>query len=187
MYKKITLLLALLLIFGLVSCSGGNSQSKADTPSDNASIDSKFIFSAYDTKGTKRSTDEWIGKKGVIINFWGTWCPPCRMEIPDLVKLYKEYRSQNIEIIGVALNDKPYQVEQFAASNGMDWVMLIGDVEIAKKFEISSVPTTIFVDKDGNVMPVFDPVLQGVAPQFRGAKNYETFKKAFEELANKVN
>lgn len=183
MLKKITLLLALIVTFSLVSCSGGKSESKTDS----AAVESKFIFTAYDTKGTKRSTDEWIGKKGVVINFWGTWCPPCRMEIPDLVKLYNEYKMKDIEIIGVAINDKPYQVEQFAANNGMDWVMLIGDVEIAQKFEISSVPTTIFIDKDGKVMPVFDPVLQGIAPQFKGAKNYETFKKAFEELADKVN
>lgn len=184
MYKKISLLLTLALTIMLVSCSGGKTENNKN---EKTIVESEYIFTAYDTKGTKRSTDEWIGKKGVIINFWGTWCPPCRMEIPDLVKLYGEYKTKNIEIIGVALNDKPYQVEKFANSNGMDWVMLIGDVEIAKKFEISSVPTTIFIDKDGKVMPVFDPVLQGIAPAFKGAKNYETFKKAFEELADKVN
>ena len=197
MTKNITLIIsAILLIFTLSFCgsdqktetpdnqnSSSTATATADVPA-NPNVDDLFIFAAYDTKGTLRKSTEWIGQKPVVINFWGTWCPPCRMAIPDLAKLYDEYRDRGVEIIGIALRDNAQQVSRFAGANGMEWVMLLGDKPLAQKFEISSVPTTYFIDKDGQVMKVNEPALGGKADYFKGAKSYETFKAAFEELVN---
>ena len=71
--------------------------------SENAGIQ----FTAYNLNGAPQHTSEWIGKGPVVLNFWGTWCPPCRREIPDLVRVYNELHPQGIEILGLAVRDRP--------------------------------------------------------------------------------
>ncbi|MFH1687065.1 MAG: TlpA disulfide reductase family protein [bacterium] len=132
----------------------------------------KIVFEAYDIDGTLHKSDEWIGKQPVVINVWGTWCPPCRREIPDLVKVYNEYRYKGIEILGLAVRDTPEKVRNFIGPNGMEWTMMMADQStLATMGRISGVPTTIFLNKDG----------QEVA-RFVGPRSYEVFKETFESL-----
>ncbi|UCD65140.1 MAG: TlpA family protein disulfide reductase [Candidatus Zixiibacteriota bacterium] len=160
----------------LASCGGENKAEQSDPASDanlhqSDSVSSEFIFSAYDIDGSLRSSGEWVGKQPVVINFWGTWCPPCRKEIPDLVRIYNEYQSRGIEILGVAVRDQAGSVAKFSYENGMNWVMLMGDNSLAMRYGITGVPTTIFVDGGGNEKG-----------RFVGPRDYETFKQAFEML-----
>lgn len=130
-------------------------------------------FAAYDTKGNLRQSTEWVGKQaGVVVNIWGTWCGPCRMEIPALVELYETYKGKGIEIVSLAVNDPPDRVEQYAAKNNMNWVMLMGDEQSVRPFgTISGVPTTIFYNSRGVEIG-----------RFVGARDHATFQRAFEEL-----
>jgi thiol-disulfide isomerase/thioredoxin len=129
-------------------------------------------FTALDVEGVTHQSTEWITRGPVIINFWGTWCPPCRREIPDLVKLYDEYKSKGIEIVSLAVNDNPNAVKAFTANAGMKWVMLMGTDEIYQKYGgIRGVPTTIFVDRTGKE-----------TDRFIGARTYETFKQAADKI-----
>jgi len=129
-------------------------------------------FTLYDIDGNLRESSEWVGKKPLVINFWGTWCPPCRKEIPELVRLYDEYKDQGIEMVGLAMNDKAEKVRNFADSHDMNWVMLLGDRKVAGDFGgITGVPTTIFIDKNGKELG-----------RFVGPRSYEVFKQAFEAL-----
>ena len=134
---------------------------------------SAVSWTAPDIDGNLRSSSEWIGKKPVVINFWGTWCPPCRREIPDLVRVYEEYKPKGVEIISFALRDTPEKVRSFAAQANMDWVMLMGgDNEILVDYNFGgSVPTTIFLDRTGKEVG-----------RFVGPRNYQTFKQAFEAI-----
>lgn len=134
---------------------------------------SAVSFVAADTKGTLRKSSEWIGhKRGVVINFWGTWCGPCRREVPALVQLYEEYKSKGVEIVSIALNDTPDKVTNYAASNNMSWVMLMGDEAAVQKFgDIRAVPTTIFLDASGKEVQ-----------RLIGAQDHATFKQAFEKM-----
>jgi len=132
-------------------------------------------FSAFDVDGNSRQLSEWIGRKPVVINFWGTWCPPCRREIPGLIKLYDEYKSRGVEIISLAFERTagPRQVKQFAQQAGMKWVQLIGNEDIGQAFRLTgSVPTTIFLDAGGNEVA-----------RHIGARPYEVFKPDFEKIA----
>ena len=128
-------------------------------------------FRAKDLDGIYHSSDEWIGKKPVVINFWGTWCPPCRKELPDLIRLYDEYNSRGVEIIGLAVNDQPGKVRDFSRQMGMKWVMLMGDREIAGMFGIRGVPMTIFFNSEGQIVQ-----------EFHGMRDYEAFKVGFEAI-----
>jgi len=131
-------------------------------------------FAVYDTKGKLHQSDEWIGKQPVVVNVWGTWCPPCRREIPELVRLYGEYHDKGIEMLGmaVATRDTPQKVESFAAQNNMKWVMLMAENQHLYALGVlTGVPTTIFYDRDGNEVN-----------RFVGPRDYGTFKQAFESI-----
>jgi thiol-disulfide isomerase/thioredoxin len=174
MFQNTTLFLAGLTIAAtLVSC-GGN----ADNPGqgDNPGMEKTTAatsLEAYDLSGTLRRFDEWIGKQPVVVNIWGTWCPPCRREIPDLIKLYDEFGPKGVEIIGLAVErGSPDNVGRFAQQMGMQWVMLIGSREHLVQYQTSSVPTTIFYDRNGNVVG-----------RMTGMRSYEEFRPAFELIA----
>jgi cytochrome c biogenesis protein CcmG, thiol:disulfide interchange protein DsbE len=100
--------------------------------------------------------------KPVFINFWATWCPPCRREIPDIVALHKEYGSK-IVFLGIALENegKAVQaaklVEAYAQKNGIAYINIVGDQAVMEKLttaygSISSIPTTFVVDKNGAII-----------------------------------
>ncbi len=129
-----------------------------------------------DLDGKRRPLTEWVGKQPTIVNLWGTWCPPCRREIPGMVELYKEYRGKGVEIVGVAFpgRDTPDKVRDFAKKAGMEWVMTMGDKSVARPLQwTGSVPTTIFYDKNGREVE-----------RFVGARDHATFKAAVEKMLN---
>jgi thiol-disulfide isomerase/thioredoxin len=129
-------------------------------------------FAAYDIKGNLHNSDEWIGKQPTVVNLWGTWCPPCRREIPDLVKLNQEYSEKGVALLGLAVRDTPKKVEKFAAANKMDWLMMMGDRQhLASLGSITGVPTTIFFNREGKEVQ-----------RFVGPRSYEVFKRAFEAI-----
>ena len=175
-----------------VSCSADNKSetiAKADSKkvADNqvrAETDSPEIasnFVAYDTDGNLRDLNEWIGKKPVLINFWGTWCGPCRREIPELVKIYEEYGPKGVEIISLAVKDQPATVVSFTGQKNMNWVHLMATQDHLKEYGVSGVPTTFFYDKDGNLAKVRDHNGQ-FTDRFVGPRSYEIFKAAVESL-----
>ena len=129
-------------------------------------------FAAYDIYGRLRNSDEWIGKQPTIINIWGTWCPPCRREIPDLVRLNQEYEGKGVALLGLAVRDTPEKVEKFALSNKMTWTMMIGEQnQLNTLGVITGVPTTIFFNRDGKE-----------TQRFVGPRSYDVFKQAFEAI-----
>ncbi len=166
----------------LVSC-GSDEAAETGGGTSASALSSSISFTAIDVDGNQRSSTEWIGRQPVVINIWGTWCPPCRREIPDLVRLYNEYKPRGVEMIGFALERRagPADVKAFAAQNGMEWVMLMADQQIATLFNARSVPMTIFVDRNGKVVDLSD--LSGRSNSaFIGPQPYGVFKKAFEKL-----
>ena len=89
----------------------------------------------------------------VFLNFWATWCPPCREEMPSMQKLYNRYKNEPFHIIAVSLKESPTQVKAFFKKKRLSFTVLIdpkGDV--GKKFGINSIPTTFILDKNGEVI-----------------------------------
>jgi len=89
----------------------------------------------------------------VWLNFWGSWCPPCRAEMPDIQAAYQELQPQGLTLLAVSLGDKPSEAMNFAELNGVTFdVLLDPDRSLTSPtYPIYNFPTHIFIDKDGIV------------------------------------
>jgi len=109
-------------------------------------------FTANDLDGRSLTTGALKGKV-VIVNFWATWCPPCRAEIPDLIALQEKYRD-TLQVIGVSQDEIPAeQVKRFGADHGMNYPLVMSTPEIEKLFPgIHALPTSFIIDRDGRLV-----------------------------------
>jgi len=91
--------------------------------------------------------------KVIVINFWATWCPPCRMEIPHLKAVFEEHRSDGLELIGISVDRGGEDVvKPFVEKNGLEYTIVMADNEVLKKYgPIDSIPVTVIVDRQGNI------------------------------------
>lgn len=92
--------------------------------------------------------------KVVILDFWATWCPPCRAEIPGFIALQKQYAAQGLTVVGVSLDtDGASVVKTFVKKAGMNYPVVIGDEKIASEYGgITAIPTTFVLDRNGNIV-----------------------------------
>ncbi|MEA3312136.1 MAG: TlpA disulfide reductase family protein [candidate division WOR-3 bacterium] len=107
-------------------------------------------FTLADLSGSQHSLSDFRGKV-VLVDFWATWCGPCRKEIPHLVKFYDAYSSQGFVILGVGL-DKEANLSRFANQNGISYIVLVDEKGVAGKlYGIRSIPRTLIIDKKGRI------------------------------------
>lgn len=114
-------------------------------------------FSLHDRDGKLRSIDEWKGKS-LVINFWATWCEPCRKEIPLLKQLHAERASQGTEVIGIAMDFRD-KVLKYAEEIGMDYTLLIGEQDAMDAADAmgasNALPVTVFTDSQGRIVTLY--------------------------------
>ena len=107
---------------------------------------------ALDLLGKPVNKENWPGKV-VIINFWATWCPPCREEIPELLELKKEYKDR-LEIVGISEDDDPPEgVLKFMRKQGMTYPVVMSTPEIIDSYGgVPALPTSFLIDTEGRVV-----------------------------------
>ena len=108
-----------------------------------------------DINGEPISLADFKGKV-VILDFWATWCPPCRQEIPGFVTLQRKYQDKGLVIIGVSLDKQgPSVVKPFMRELGMKYRVVMGDEKIVSDYGgIEAIPTTFIIDRQGKVVTV---------------------------------
>ena len=170
-YRLWTISAALAGVLALLNFTGcSSSQTKTNTASKTAAQPAftPAQFVAMGVGGEQHNSADWIGKQAVVLNFWGTWCPPCRKEIPELVRLYDEYHDKGLQMVSLAVRDTPDRVADFSSNQNMNWLMLMAENNILSEYNVTvGVPTTIFLDKHGKEVT-----------RFVGAQSFETFKRA---------
>lgn len=92
--------------------------------------------------------------KVVVVDFWATWCGPCRMEIPGYIEMQKKYGKDGVVIVGVSLDQKgPKHVQKFVEQNAMNYTIVMGDDSAVEAFGgFNSIPTTFLISRDGKIL-----------------------------------
>lgn len=109
-------------------------------------------FTLTDLDGKKVTLSDLKGKN-VYINFWATWCPWCIKELPDIEKVYQEYKDKDLVILAIDLGENKDTVKSFIDQNKYNFkVLLDSDQAVAQAYNINSIPVSIFINKDGNIV-----------------------------------
>ena len=149
MGKMLKVVLAIILASGLliisysVGCSPGGS---TQAPSIGSPAPD---FKLPNLDGQSTSLSDLRGKP-VLINFWATWCPPCRDEMPYLQEVYEEWSDKGLVVLAINLGEDPSKVKGFLQSRNLSLPVLLDTKQAtAQEYNIRGIPTTFFIDKDG--------------------------------------
>ena len=131
-------------------------------------------FVLTDLNGKQVSLADYAGKK-VLVNFWATWCPPCRIEMPHMQKFYDDYKEKDVVILGVNLTPTEKNmdvVNDFVQEQQLSFpIMLDQEGEVTQAYKVVAYPTTYILDADGVIRE-----------KFQGAINYEVMEKAISSM-----
>jgi len=145
----------LIIIAAVLALGGGILVRGFLSPAEQTSPTSLPDFNLADVSGNQHNTSEWQGKIRVI-NFWATWCQPCRKEIPEFMALQEQYAAKGLQFIGIAIDDQE-PVEEYLASTKINYPILIGGVAgIALAHQlgnsVDAVPFTLVVNQQGQII-----------------------------------
>ncbi|MCK5124829.1 MAG: TlpA family protein disulfide reductase [candidate division Zixibacteria bacterium] len=178
-FKYLFIAAALMISLAVLSSCGETESASTDTEATAVAVSKvpytgpeRFVLEGID--GNVRNWSEFAGQP-VVINFWATWCPPCRIEIPILKELYAEFKPKGMEIIGISF-DMPgrskHKVAPFIRENNIPWVTVFVNQDVAKEFDYQgSIPMTVFINAKGEE-----------TGRITGAQPHATFRKEFEKM-----
>ncbi len=165
MYWKLFCLFSLILcLLSILGCSDDTSDKMTGTGDVNE--DSSFQlapnFTLLNTELEEVSLSDYQGKV-VIVDFWATWCKPCKEEIPRFIELYTEYRAQGFEMIGISTDDvegRLKSIELFfeeLSKEGFDinYPILLAKSDVIQSYQVPVLPSAYLINRDGEIVKVF--------------------------------
>jgi thiol-disulfide isomerase/thioredoxin len=155
------LLILVLLIFNPIVYGSNNSTTKSEITKGNLLTTAKSEigkdeapdFTLYTLDGDEVKLSDYLGKV-VIIDFWATWCAPCRKGIPDLISIQNEYKD-DLVVIGISLDQPATQDEliPFIERYGINYPVVLGNLEVSIAYgNIQAIPTSFIIDQEGNII-----------------------------------
>lgn len=109
-------------------------------------------FSSMTLEGKKMGNDDFKGKL-VVLNFWATWCPPCRLEMPSMERLYQEFNGKGLEVVAINFMEREKAIKSFLKENGFTFpVLLDKNGEISRNYGVHGLPVTYLIARNGNLL-----------------------------------
>lgn len=111
--------------------------------------------------GSSVKLNEFKGKP-VLLNFWATWCLPCRYEMPEIAAAYKQHQKEGLVILGVNLQEDAATIKKYSEENGYEWPMLLDPASHLKNsYNVVGYPTSIFIDRQGIIQAIYIGGMEG--------------------------
>ena len=139
---------------------------------------SKFMDFTVNYDGKAQKLSDYVGNgKFMLVDFWASWCQPCRAEIPGLIKIYNKYKGENFGVLGVALNDKPENSKKLIENMGIPYPQILNaGNQVVYLYNIKGIPEIMLFGPDGNL----------IARGLRGPNIEKAVKEALEQYNNKT-
>jgi peroxiredoxin len=144
------------VVFCLLSClllfSCNSNDTKVDVP---AGIGD--LAPAFSLKGIAGSTVNLSAyeNKVVLLEFWATWCPPCKASVPELIEIQKRYEAKEFTVIGISVDhaqNLSNHLNEFSRAYHINYPVLIGNDDVARKYNVTSIPVSFLIDKKGKII-----------------------------------
>ncbi|WP_454055338.1 TlpA family protein disulfide reductase [Clostridium sp. Marseille-Q7071] len=141
--------------------NGAGNEASNNVSDENSSFQPAVDFTVYDKDNNKVKLSEYKGKKAVVVNFWASWCSPCKYEMPYFQEATNKYNNEDLEILMINVTDGMRETKEsaegFMEKEGYNMnVMFDIDLDAANKYQLNGIPRSIFIDKEGNL--VYDHV-----------------------------
>jgi len=154
------------LALGFVMCFVGVNAGSSFGAAPRKIVGSKAAeFTLKDTAGTTVTLSELKGKV-VFLDFWATWCPPCRQSIPKVEELAQRFKDDKVMVIGINVENNPKAVEKFMRNKKLGYTVLIGDEKVARDYRISGIPAFFILDKDGMILKKYEGFYPGMETEW---------------------
>jgi peroxiredoxin len=148
----VAIVISLMLVFGIQKARHNNTSGSLGGQSKlQGQLAPDFSLTALDGKTVKLSD---FRGKAVLLNFWATWCEPCKIEMPWFVDLQKKYGPQGLQVVGVAMDDaSPKDIAEFAQKMSVNYPVLVGKESVGNQYGgIPYLPSTFYISRDGKVV-----------------------------------
>jgi peroxiredoxin len=138
---------AIVLVVGIFTIASNLKPSSSKVP---VAGDKAPDFTLVDLQGNPHKLSD-TKAKVTVVNFWGTFCPPCREEMPDLQHQYDKWRAQGVEVLAVNLGENKVTVQSFVTPLGLNFPILLNGEDVRRIYGVRDYPTTFFVDSKGHI------------------------------------
>ncbi len=147
--KRFIIITALLVLTTILISNCRRSEPQEKPQQGEISREEAIDFTLIDLDGIERTLSEQKGNV-VLVDFWATWCPPCRDEIPHLKELHASYKDKGLIVWGIGL-DNEEKLREFVSENDIEYPILVGDESVGQKYDVQGIPTTILCDKNNRI------------------------------------
>lgn len=147
----VAMVVTVMIVFGLQMARRNSGQTASAGPNMTGQAAPDFTLESLDGKTVHLSD---FRGKAVLLNFWATWCQPCKIEMPWFAELQKQYGPQGLQVIGIAMDDaSPKEIGEFAHDLGVNYPILVGKEEVGNAYGgVQFLPATFYIGRDGKVV-----------------------------------
>jgi peroxiredoxin len=162
------------LEFGCSQARNQASEAKAPAAAEKSEVKTAADFNLKDSTGADIKLADYKGKV-VLLNFWATWCGPCKVEIPWFVEFSKAYKERGLVVVGVSMDDDGWKsVKPYIAEKKLNYPIVLGTDDLEKRYGgVDSLPTTFMIDRNGKI-----------AFSHSGLEGKDTYEKEIQTLLN---
>lgn len=147
----VAMVVSVMLIAGVYKSRRSPDEVPATGPNMKGQVAPDFTLQSLDNKTVHLSD---FRGKAVLLNFWATWCQPCKIEMPWFAELQRQYAGEGLQVVGIAMDDaSPENIEKFAKDLGVNYPVLVGKEEVGTAYGgVQFLPATFYIGRDGKVV-----------------------------------